>query len=118
MEGHPKRVRRSRCGSKGMMRRAGNTALAPTAGRGTQARRCVGCQFAEWHPLCESLIDVDGTRVDLGTIPRLELAPERLSAASTWTWRSPGLTMGTGPKNGCAPIAAAPSSSACTATTR
>lgn len=33
---------------------------------------CPGCQIAGWHPLCTSLVDRDGQRVDVEAIPREE----------------------------------------------
>ena len=40
---------------------------------------CPGCQYAEWHPLCESLVDFDGERLDLHKIPREEIVWSRVS---------------------------------------
>jgi hypothetical protein len=33
---------------------------------------CPGCQYAEWHPHCTSLVDADDERVDLSSMPQEE----------------------------------------------
>ena len=40
---------------------------------------CPGCQFAEWHPHCTSLIDLDGERLNLAVIPREEVDWNRVT---------------------------------------
>ena len=40
---------------------------------------CPGCQYVEWHPLCEGIVDFGGRRVDLSVIARDEIDPNRLS---------------------------------------
>lgn len=35
---------------------------------------CPGCQFAEWHPYCTSVVDFDGERIDPAASEQ-ELAP-------------------------------------------
>lgn len=34
---------------------------------------CPGCQFAEWHPHCMSIVDIDGERVDFAKVPAHEI---------------------------------------------
>ena len=53
-----------RCRKEGEARGEGNTALVPEGWEGTiKEPVCPGCQLAEWHPLCESVVDEDGRRV-------------------------------------------------------
>src|SRR5947208_4207597 len=40
---------------------------------------CPGCQYVEWHPLCEGIVDFGGRRVDLSVIARNKIDPNRLS---------------------------------------
>jgi hypothetical protein len=70
----------SRCGREGHAAGTGRPWFLPHEWQGTLSEAvCPGCQYAEWHPHCSSLVDVDGERVDLSAIPREERALERLS---------------------------------------
>jgi hypothetical protein len=73
---HDGRVRCQRCGREGASRLVGAMAVVPEGWEGTiHDAVCAGCQYAEWHPLCESILTWDGERVDrdrLAAMPRDE----------------------------------------------
>ena len=95
-----------RCGKTAPVALHNDWPAPPPGWEGTvHAAVCPNCQYAEWHPHCTSLIDVDGERVDPGAwdaFPEAErdysrLAPcEYIDTSVAWTdddetptWRCP-----------------------------
>lgn len=72
----------SRCGREGNILNPSeprHLRLVPDGWEGSVGHAvCPDCQPQTWHPLCTSMVDIDGSRVDVEVIPREELPPERL----------------------------------------
>jgi ribosomal protein L37E len=94
MTEQPTQIRCSRCGKEGETRGTGNTALVPHGWEGSPSEPvCPGCQLAEWHPLCQSLLNEEGARVAAQTFegkivlePAIAAMPQEEVTASEWDW--------------------------------